>query len=544
LNSALTIEVYVNLQSSNIASQATQALVIGNGNGGTAGTSGLVMTLSNAANIVSNKNSQVWTYVNGANNQCPINTWNGTGLVTDVMTAAAGGGDTIYFNGQTNVTATLCAGSSAAAQTTGAFQIGGAAAGSGFANATFCTCTIYWARFFNRLLTAQEVAQDTAAITNTMIGYGVPVNMGSTDQSDIVLAVGDSLVVGNGAMSPWPQVAVVNNSATISARGKSGATSATIVSDYGIMTSPAIRPNAVRTIYAYWAGTNDIAASATAQVTAGTMRQFCILAHLQGAKCILTTMISRASFDTGAQGLNPLIRNLYEQGYADSVADLAADTLLSPNSLGTSACYQGDNIHYKTGCSNNDVAIIEDAAVNSVMGNWSFDTGATYASGGTAAIATTNATQSGNTMTFTSAGFTAGMFVVGTRMVCTGITPVGYNGVWTIKTNGGTTLTAYNDTTGLGNQSVAGTCQGEQLQQADNYATLNGGAVNFMLSSCLDWVGRSVHLFNINAGSTTLVAFNSETITGSATVAQNAHAILYSKLTSNVSGACTWVRTQ
>lgn len=542
LNSALSIEVFATIQSSSIASQATQAFVIGNGSGGTVGTAGFVVTLSNAADIPSSKNAQLWTYKDGANRQCPINTWNGTGLATLVQTVA--GGDTIYLNGQTNAVLSVCAGSTNGAQTTGNYQIGGAAAGSGFATATYCTCTVYWVRFFNRLLTTAEVKQDTVAMTATMAGYGVNVSMQAADQADIVLAVGDSLVVGNGAMSPWPQLAIINNSATISARGRSSALSSDIITDYNIMTAPAIRPNAVRTIYSYWAGTNDVSAGVTAQKTAGTVRNFCISAHNQGAKCLVTTGISRTAHDTDIQGLNPLIRNLFDQGYADMIVDLAADTLLAPNTLGTSSCYQGDAIHYNTGCSYNNISIIQDAAANSMMGNWTFTTGATYASGGTAAIATTNATQSSNTMSITSAGWTAGMFVAGTRMVCAGITPAGYNGVWTIITNSGTVITAFNTTTGLGAQSVAGTCQGEQLQQADNFSTLNMGAVNFMLASCLDWTDRYVHLFNINAGTTVLVPFNSETLTGSANVVQNAHAILYSKLTSNTAGGCTWIRTQ
>lgn len=539
LNAAQTFEIYVSIQSSSIASQATQALIIGNGGGGTAGTAGFVVTLSNAADIPSSKNAQLWTYKDGANRQCPINTWNGTGLATLVMNTG-GGGDTIYINGQTNTVLSVCGGTTNGAQTTGVYQIGGAAAGSGFATATFCTCTISRLRAFNVQLTAQEQQQDYLAISADMASYNAPVLMTATDQADIALAVGDSLVVGNGAMSPWPQLAILNNSVTISARGRSGTTSAAIVADYNIMTAPVIRPNAIRTVYSYWAGTNE----STAVIAAGTMRNFCILARLQGAKCLLTTGISRGGKDAFIQTMNPLVRNLYDQGYADMIVDLAADALLTPNTSGTSSCFQGDAIHYNTGCSYNNISIVQDAAINSVMGNWTFETGATYASGGTAAIATTNATEAGNTMTFTSAGFTAGMFVPGTRMVCAGITPAGYNGVWQILTNGATTLTAFNTTTGLGGQSVAGTCQGEQLQQADNFATLNSGAVNFMLSSCLDWTGRSVHLFNINAGTTVLVPFNSETLTGSANVVQNAHAILYSKLTSNVSGGCTWVRTQ
>jgi hypothetical protein len=539
LNAALTIEIFGNLQSSNIGGGASQSWVIGNGNGGTSGTAGLIWTLSNAANPVTTKNSQVWSIVGGANQQCPINTWNGTGMFTWAMT---GGSDTMYINGQTNVQTTLCGGTSAGAQTTGAYQLGGAAAGSGFATATYCTCTLYWARFFNRVLSAAEIAQDYKAMTAVMSGYGVNVLMTATDQTDMNIQVGDSLTIGSG-MQPYGQESVLNNSLAITQRGRTGALSRDIVADFAIETAPTIRPNATRAIYTYWGGSNDLGTLTTTQIV-GSIRSFCTQVHAIGGKCIATTMISRNGQDTNAAAVNPLIRQLYEQGYADGIADLAADALLAPSLNGVSACFQGDQIHYNTGCSNNNVAPVEDEAVNAIMGNNSFQTATTYASGGTAAITTTNATESSNTMTFTSAGWTAGQFVVGTRVFCTGITPAGYNGLWMVKTNGGTTFTAYNNTTGLGNQSVAGTCQGPQLQQADNYVTLNGGAVNFIMSTCLDWVGKSINFFNINAGTTTLVAINGETITGTATVAQNVHAIFMSKLTSNTSGGCTWVRTQ
>ena len=533
--SAISVELYVNVQYTNIGAAQDKAIMINNGGGGTANTSGIGLDTTGA--YMPNPDigaGNTTSFKNGGYGSPYYNSFNGTGLLTWVKGSSS---DAIYMNGQLpqpfGNTGTL------GADTGNNWQICGAAAGSGFATSTYLTMTVYWVRFFNAALTAQQVAADYVGMSSIEAGNGFPVNIGATDQVAYHFAIGDSLTSGNG-MTPYIALETLNNSMSATTRSAAGTKTTDWVPKFATFAPGMYRPSAPLSLFTIWLGTND---ETTAVQSAGSNRQYCVQVHLLGPKCGIFTMISRNGSDAYAQALNPLLRGYKSAGYADVIVDLAADPLLAPNSNGGSSCYQAGGIHYTTACSQNDVVPIVNSAINSLYGNWDFGSAVTYSSAGGAAIATTAGSESTNTMTFTSAGWTAATFVKGTRMVCAGITPAGYNGVWQILSNAGTTVTAYNGTTGLGAITVQGTCQGEQLQQADNYAILNSGG-NFLLSSCLDWVGRNVNLWNINGSSGTLVVFNSETFVGSTTVTTNAVAILSSVLTSNTAGGCKWVRLQ
>lgn len=540
---AVTIEMYVNVQYSNIGAGQDKALIINNGGGGTSNTSGIFLDTGSAflgANIGA---PDVGSFKNGAFGQAYYNAFNGTGLVSWVKGASS---DTIYVNNQVGLvfqnSGTL------GVDTGNNFQICGAAAGSGFASATYTTMTVYWVRFFSSALTAQQVAADYVGMSSIEAGNTFPVATAATDQVAYDFNVGDSLTGGNG-MIPFISLEILNNSMSIAARAESGQKASVMLPALPTILPYFYRPSAPIALANFWMCTNDNG-SESAQACLGYNRQFCAQAHALGYACSLMTMIARSSSAyVYAQTINPLIRNLGPSACtgtacADLIIDVAADPNFAPGNPATNSCYQVDDIHYTTACSYNNITPIIQAAKNSLYGNWNFGTAATYSSAGGAAISTTAGSESGNTMTFTSAGWTASTFVKGTRMVCAGITPAGYNGVWQILSNGGTTLTAYNGTTGLGVITVQGTCQGEQLQQADNYAILNFGVGNFLLSSCLDWVGRSVTIWDENGVASTLVPFNSETFNGSTTIAAGAVAIISSVLTSNSTGGCSWVRIQ
>jgi hypothetical protein len=536
--SAVSVEMYVSIQYTNVGSVQQKALIINNGGGGTSNTSGLLVDTSNAfLGPVNVGAPDIGAFKNGGFGEVYYNAFNGTGLVTWVKGSSS---DAVYLNGQQGIP--FQNSGSLGVDTANNWQICGAAAGSGFASATYLTMTVYWVRFFSAALTPQQVTSDYVAMASIEAGNGFPVSVGATDQVNYDIDIGDSLTGGNG-MTPFPTLEILNNSMSIGVRAESGQKASVLLANFPTLVPAFYRPSAQIALVNFWACTND-SGFETALQCVGNQRNFCALVHALGAKCSIMTMIARGSSAFAyATTANPATRQLGSNGYADLIIDVAADPNFAPGS-GVGGCYQGDQIHYTTACSYNDVTPIVDAAKNSLFGNWSFGTAATYSSAGGAAIATTAGSESGNTMTFTSAGWTAATFVVGTRMVCAGITPAGYNGVWQILSNGGTTVTAYNGTTGLGAITVQGTCQGEQLQQADNFAILNFGAGNFLLPSCLDWVGRNVTLWNKNAASSTLTVFNSETFTGSTTIASNAIAILSSVLTSNTAGGCGWLRLQ
>jgi hypothetical protein len=538
--SVVTIEMYVSVQYSNIGALQQRAIIINNGGGGTANTSGILADTSNAfLGPVNTGAPDIGAFKNGGFGEAYENAFNGTGLITWVKGSSA---DAIYLNGQQSSQLVQNSGT-LGVDTGNNFQICGAAAGSGFASSTYLTMTVYWVRFFSAALTAPQVTTDYAGMSAIEAGNGFPVSVGGTDQVSYAIDVGDSLTASPGGSVAYPTLLTLNNSLVTGVRGVSGQQTSTLISNFPVIIPAFYRSSAQLSLFNYWEGTND-SGTLTAAQTAGNQRKFCTLVHQLGAKCALMTMIARGSSAfTFAENVNPLTRQFVANGYADMVIDIAADMNFAPGNAATGVCYLGDQTHYTTACSYNNVSVLVQAAMNSLYGNWSFGAANTYSSAGAAAIATTAGTESTNTMTFTSAGWTAATFVVGTRMVCAGITPAGYNGVWQILTNGGTTVTAYNGTTGLGPITVQGTCQGEQLQQADNYAILNNGGI-FLLSSCLDWVGRNVNLWNINGSSSTLTVFNSETFVGSTTLTTNAVAILSSVLTSNTAGGCKWVRLQ
>jgi hypothetical protein len=537
---AVSVEMYVSVQYSNIGALQQRALIINSGGGGTSNTSGILVDTSNAfLGPVNTGAPDIGAFKNGGFGEAYENSYNGTGLITWVKGSSA---DAIYLNGQQSSQLVQNSGT-LGVDTGNNFQICGAAAGSGYASSTYLTMTVYWVRFFSAALTTQQVTNDYQGMSAIEAGNGFPQSVGGTDQVSYQIDVGDSLTSNPGGSVAYPTLLVLSNSLTTGVRGVSGQQTSTLINNFNVIVPPFYRPSGPLSLFNYWEGTND-SGTLTAQQTVGNNRKFCTLVHQLGAKCSIMPMIARgSSASVFAETLNPLLRQLVSNGYADMLIDIAADPLFAPGQAATTSCYLGDQTHYTTACSYNNVSIMVQSAINSLYGNWSFGTANTYSSAGAAAIATTAGSESTNTMTFTSAGWTAATFVVGTRMVCAGITPAGYNGVWQILTNGGTTVTAYNGTTGLGAITVQGTCQGEQLQQADNYAILNSGG-NFLLSSCLDWVGRNVNLWNINGSSGTLVVFNSETFVGSTTVTSNAVAILSSVLTSNTAGGCKWVRLQ
>ena len=538
---AVSVEMYVSVQYSNIGALQQRALIINSGGGGTSNTSGILVDTSNAfLGPVNTGAPDIGAFKNGGFGEAYENSYNGTGLITWVKGSSA---DAIYLNGQQSSQLVQNSGT-LGVDTGNNFQICGAAAGSGYASSTYLTMTVYWIRFFSSALSAPQVTTDYIGMSSIEAGNGFPVSVGGTDQVNYAIDVGDSLTGSPGGSVAYPTLLTLNNSLVTGVRGVSGQQTNTLISNFPVIIPPFYCSSAQFSLFNYWEGTNDVGGGLTATQTAGNQRKFCTLVHQFGGKCSLMTMIARgASAFAFAESVNPLTRQLVANGYADMVIDIAADTNFAPGNAATGTCFLGDQTHYTTACSYNNVSVMVQAAINSLYGNWNFGTANTYSSAGAAAIATTAGSESTNTMTFTSAGWTAATFVVGTRMVCAGITPSGYNGVWQILSNGGTTVTAYNGTTGLGVITGNGTCQGEQLQQADNYAILNSGG-NFLLSSCLDWVGRNVNLWNINGSSGTLVAFNSETFVGSTTVTTNAVAILSSILTSNTAGGCKWVRLQ
>ena len=85
------------------------------------------------------------------------------------------------------------------------------------------------------------------------------------------------------------------------------------------------------------------------------------------------------------------------------------------------------------------------------------------------------------------------------------------------------------------------------MTPADNYLVQTiTGAATATLPDCVGLTGYTYQITNVNAGAsaTTVSGANSETITGSATIAANVTARFTAQLTSASAGGCYWIRTQ
>jgi hypothetical protein len=236
--------------------------------------------------------------------------------------------------------------------------------------------------------------------------------------------------------------------------------------------------------------------------------------------------------------------------------DMASDPNLGADGAYSSAYFQSDHIHPSSQAYYNDVAPIIQHAVNAYYGNNDWSSATTYTAGTTAAVTVSNATESGNTMTFTTA---TQAYTPGQCIQVTGVTPTGYNstvangagmGCWFAISTTTSSFTAYNAASGLGSLSVAGTAIAPQELDADVYAILGGSssAQSHLLQTCIGRTGHTIYRMITDTNAWTITPLNSgETIDGGATFTTPAasgtnHPVvaLKSVLTSQAAGGCTW----
>lgn len=162
LNAAKTIMVCINYQNHGATYNAA---VIGNGNGAASNANGIFVT-SNQTSITTLGGSAFKTFTQDV--------FTGIGCITESMNTT----DQIYVNGvQVSYSST---GSSVGLQTVGNYQLGGSAAGSGYANASYMTGNIYSAVFWSSALNAGQVAQAQQYEQSILAARGVfsPTNYG------------------------------------------------------------------------------------------------------------------------------------------------------------------------------------------------------------------------------------------------------------------------------------------------------------------------------------------------------------------------------
>jgi hypothetical protein len=446
--------------------------------------------------------------------------------------------------------------SSAGRQTTGNFQLGGQTT-SLFGITLYFTGSIYYAVFYNRVLSPTEVQQNTTYLQNTMAARAVPPIIYSTAAAaqDMLVLDGDSLTFGtspSNPSTPYSNYAVFTPATwTIENLGVGGqyvgsANGPSFGAFNGAPTAvdPFFNPSGGRNAVVIWIGTND-------RTEFGNVPGYCTARRKLGFKCFIVSLMSSNGADAAKNTFNAYERQNWPS-FADGFMDVGSDPLLGADGAsGSATWFNGGGPHLFTQGYANLVAPIIQRGIARYYGNTSFSAATTYVAAATAAVATTAGSSSTNTSTITFAATPANC-QVGNGIVLAGITPAGYNTpaghTWQILTQSATQISFYNPVSGLGAITVQGTGVCPQQQDVDTYSILNFGAGNFTLESCVGYTGQNIYIRNINAAASTLVPFASETITGGGatptTLAANTTAILQSQLVSASAAGCNWVRLQ
>jgi hypothetical protein len=573
---ALTMYVYASINTTAAASFSNSggtvygALIAGNGGG--ALSNNIDLLLSNQFNGIVNQAGGAQILLESNNSfgaGAMASSFNGTG---SIAMSISGSGTALSVNG---ISVTDCALASGLCtidihsnQTTGAYQLCGTAAGSGLGSQSYLIGKEYVALFFSANLTAGQIKAVDSIIANYMTSRGVAPAYGVQpgDTTDNILLVGDSITGSNGVATPWSSFIFTASApftlGNITNNGMPALTANAIRQSLPMDTCVYVRPAAARSIVHLWAGTNDIAVSArTAAQTwadlaasAGLIKKLCP----GNPRIVVATMLSRASNDTGKNALNALIRQNWRVAGFDGLNDIAADALLGADGASAGSGFQGDGIHPNQAAYANNVSMAAQREINSLVGNTDFSTGNTYAATTTAAIATTAGSEATNTVTITVA---SGAPPQGACVVIAGVTPAGYNSptttgqlpCWHVLTSNGTTsFTYFNPTSGLGAISVQGTVLTPQELDVDEYATLGGAAAapSHVLQSCIGRTGQPIfrRVTNTNASPWVITPIiSTETINGGATFTTPAAAAtnnpiirLEPILTSAPAAGCTW----
>lgn len=558
LNGALTMQVFVSFQEPS-GGQTPQAMVLGNGNGSTSNTRGMAF-IRNAGGVDVPPDAGSVSAIGGASG-VTAQSWAhfaGIGFISYVIDTS----DRLYVNGKEFAYESQ---STAAGQTVlGNLQLGGCAAGSGFTAQTYFGGTIYYAIFYNRVLTPQEVAQNSNAVIAAMANRGVNLSLGSTLTNAYVIFQGDSITSGNGtsptAVATTQSFSGSPNNLSSFLAANIGVSGRTLGGPTGIIANAPLEiyplfHNTSKNILILWGGTNDNqTTTAGAQSLVDGLYKVATAAvnsvgGNQSFKCGIVTMLSRNLEDSSKDILNPLLRTQVPNWSPNIfLIDMAADQRLGADGASSNTTYfQVDQVHPNTNSAQNIEAPVFSRAINRAWGAQDFSSCNVYNSPAPAAATVSTATQSGNTVTITTSaphGFLNGQVVT-----LAGIGVAGYNGTYTIlSTPTGSTFTYFNPITGLG-ASSAGTASVPLQQDGDKYQVINFGTGNYTLQSCLGYTGQKIYIKNINSSSSTIVPFagsanrTAETIDGlsSITLAANSFVVLQAVLTSQNNGGCNWV---
>ncbi len=286
LNSALTIMVYISTQNSSMAVSTYNSPVLGAIAGSLANGTGII--------FVSTVNGSATSYPEtfGAGFHVTRRVaFNGAGSLAMVM---ANPNDILYVNGtnQTDSGGILGNGSSAGVMANPqVYQIGGAANGG---SPTYFHGNVYYVVFYNRLLSANEVAQNAQFMANAMALRGVPQIFNPSDSTAQLTVNGDSISSLSFANPPWPGNLTISGSAVqIENNAAAGARLVVLQNTAPLDTDPAFRPLGERNAHIIFAGTNDLANISNAATTWGELQSYCRQRKMMGWETFMVSMLSR-----------------------------------------------------------------------------------------------------------------------------------------------------------------------------------------------------------------------------------------------------------
>lgn len=444
-------------------------------------------------------------------------------------------------------------GSSSGIQAAGQYSVCGFVQGTS-SNFLNTGTIIYQVAMWSNVLTAAQIASADQVMNSMEASAGVfrSIFNNTLDTSNQILGTADSIGAGAGITQ-----AVMNTSSSVGSMtlddtwvqsnlATSGFTLQNLTQSVPSFIGQ-LRPQSVQNIHLIWGSTNDIVTNAsTAAATLGYLTNMCrqSRAAVTSAKCLVVDMMDVTGSDAGKNGYDALFRQKWSN-FADGAIDLASDPNMGADGAGANTLYFLDGKHPTQHASYNDITPMIQRGINRMYACHDFSCATVYASSAPAASAVTATAEATNTMTFT----TALNPPVGSSVVCTGITPAGYNSPntgWLVLTTSAGSFTAFNGTTALGAGSVFGVCSVPLQKDKDVYSIINFGAANYSLESCMGYTGQNLYIRNINVAGSTLVPFASETITGpgTTTIAAATTAILQSQLVSSAAGGCNWVRIQ
>lgn len=572
LNSAKTIQLFACYQISQNGNTINSP-IHGNGNGSTGNSIGIDLASVSASDTspLTQILPRVQVWGGNAYTTTQHGLLNGCGVIGSSF-GTSPTFDHTYINGIEGVYNQNVNGSAGGLQTVGNYQLGGTAAGSGNATQTYYTGQIYDIVFYNRELSQSEILQNTTALIQRMQARGVNVSSGwnNTSQSSCV-NIGDSISNGFGlaAGQTWNENMTFYNPANGETFANSGhcwnqGITAGLVRQLSDVTTvnedPLLNVRGTRNFVTIWAGTNDMFYGYSAAQTLGSLSTLAKQKRAAGWKVIVVDMISRGTGascvnDGNFQAFDPLLHALWST-FADGYVTMSDVPNFATNGC-TTNLYQADNTHPSAHGQINVISPLIEREVNTIYGNLDWNVASTYTTTALAATATTAGSESGNTVTITTAATPANV-VVGTLVTVAGVTPAGYNGDFLVLTRTATQITYFNPTTGLGAISVQGTIVAPQEQDQDALAILGGSAAGpiHTLETCQ---GRSRNLpgrnytiarmiTNTNATPWVITPWKAgETINGAATMnapvatATN-HPVLVLRAvqTSPTTGACTW----